>query len=213
MSKVEEITKALADLDEERTLQLVGEALAEQVPADDILQACQEGMNQVGARFECQDYFVSDLIMSGEIFKQVGAILEPHLKVGGGAHLGKVVVGTVKGDIHDIGKDIVVNMLKSAGFEVIDLGVDVPVARFVDALKESGATVLGLSGLLTLAFDSMKETIKAVAAAGMRDKVRIMVGGGPVDGNVCKAVGADDWGANAQQAVRLAKQWSNVAVA
>ena len=213
MSKVVEITKALADLDEERTLQLVGEALAEQVPAGDILQACQEGMNQVGARFECQDYFVSDLIMSGEIFKQVGAILEPSLKVGGTAYLGKVVVGTVKGDIHDIGKDIVVNMLKSAGFEVIDLGVDVPVARFVDALKESGATVLGLSGLLTLAFDSMKETIKAVAAAGMRDKVRIMVGGGPVDGNVCKAVGADDWGANAQQAVRLAKQWSNVAMA
>ena len=123
------------------------------------------------------------------------------------------MVGTVKGDIHDIGKDIVVNMLKSAGFEVIDLGVDVPAARFVDALKESGATVLGLSGLLTLAFDSMKETIKAVAAAGMRDKVRIMVGGGPVDGNVCKAVGADDWGANAQQAVRLAKQWTQTAVA
>jgi len=213
MSKVEEITKALADLDEERTLQLVGEALAEQVPADDILQACQEGMNQVGARFECQDYFVSDLIMSGEIFKQVGAILEPHLKLGATAYSGKVVVGTVKGDIHDIGKDIVVNMLKSAGFEVIDLGVDVPAARFVEALKESGATVLGLSGLLTLAFDSMKETIKAVAAAGMRDKVRIMVGGGPVDANVSKAVGADDWGANAQQAVRLAKQWSNVAIA
>ena len=213
MSKLIEITKALADLDEERTLQLVQEAIDDHVPADDILQACQEGMSQVGGRFECQDYFVSDLIMSGEIFKQVGAILEPHLKVGGGAHLGKVVVGTVKGDIHDIGKDIVVNMLKSAGFEVIDLGVDVPVARFVDALKESGATVLGLSGLLTLAFDSMKETIKAIAAAGMRDKVRIMVGGGPVDGNVCKAVGADDWGANAQQAVRLAKQWSNVAVA
>jgi 5-methyltetrahydrofolate--homocysteine methyltransferase len=119
----------------------------------------------------------------------------------------------VKGDIHDIGKDIVVNMLKSAGFEVIDLGVDVPAARFVEALKKSGATVLGLSGLLTLAFDSMKETVKAVAAAGMRDKVRIMVGGGPVDGNVCKAVGADDWGANAQQAVRLAKQWSDVALA
>ena len=213
MSKLIEIAKSLADLDEERTLQLVGEALAEQVPAGDILQACQEGMNQVGARFECQDYFVSDLIMSGEIFKQVGAILEPHLKLGATTYLGKVVVGTVKGDIHDIGKDIVVNMLKSAGFEVIDLGVDVPAARFVDALEQSGATVLGLSGLLTLAFDSMKETIKAVAAAGMRDKVRIMVGGGPVDGNVCKAVGADDWGANAQQAVRLAKQWSNVAMA
>src|SRR5208283_5533426 len=153
MSKLIEITNALADLNEELTLQLVGAALEDNVPADDILQACQEGMSQVGGRFECQDYFVSDLIMSGEIFKQVGVLLEPHLKVGGTASLGKVVVGTVKGDIHDIGKDIVVNMLKSAGFEVIDLGVDVPAARFVEALKESGATVLGLSGLLTLAFD------------------------------------------------------------
>ena len=121
MSKLAEITKALADLDEERTLQLVGEAIDEHAPAGDILQACQEGMNQVGGRFECQEYFVSDLIMSGEIFKQVGAILEPHLKLGATAYSGKVVVGTVKGDIHDIGKDIVVNMLKSAGFEVIDL--------------------------------------------------------------------------------------------
>jgi methanogenic corrinoid protein MtbC1 len=192
-------------------LQLVREALTDNVPAGDILQACQDGMNEVGGRFECQDYFVSDLLMSGEIFKQVGAILEPQLKLSGTTYLGKVVVGTVKGDIHDIGKDIVVSMLKSAGFEVIDLGVDVPAARFVEALKQSGATVLGLSGLLTLAFDSMKETIKAVDAAGMRDKVRIMVGGGPVDGNVCTAVGADDWGANAQHAVRLAKKWSEAA--
>ena len=211
MNKLAEITKALADLDEDRTLQLVREVLADNVPAGDILQACQDGMNEVGGRFECQDYFVSDLLMSGEIFKQVGAILEPQLKLSGTTYLGKVVVGTVKGDIHDIGKDIVVSMLKSAGFEVFDLGVDVPAARFVEALKESGATVLGLSGLLTLAFDSMKETIKAVAAAGMRDKVRIMIGGGPVDGNVCTAVGADDWGANAQQAVRLAKRWSEAA--
>ncbi len=194
MSKLVEITNALAELDEDRALQLVKEALEGDVAAGEILQACQEGMNQVGSRFECQDYFVSDLIMSGEIFKQIGAILEPHLKLGAAAYVGKVVVGTVKGDIHDIGKDIVVNMLKSAGFEVLDLGVDVPAARFVDTLKESGATVLGLSGLLTLAFDSMKETVKAVAAAGMRDKVKIMVGGGPVDGNVCKAVGADAWG-------------------
>ena len=111
------------------------------------------------------------------------------------------------GSVHDIGKDIVVNMLKSAGFEVIDLGVDVPVAKFVSALKESGATVLGMSGLLTLAFDSMKETINAVTAAGLRDKVHIMIGGGPVDGNVCKAVGADEWGNDAQQAVKLAKKW------
>jgi methanogenic corrinoid protein MtbC1 len=207
MSKLEEITKALADLDEDLTLQLVRESLNEKIPPVGILKACQEGMSEIGARFECQDYFVSDLIMSGEIFKQIAAILDPLLEAGGRDRLGKVVFGTVQGDIHDIGKDIVVNMLKSAGFEVIDLGVDVPPARFVEALKESGATVLGLSGLLTLAFDAMKETIRALAAAGMRDKVRVMVGGGPVDGNVCKAVGADDWGADAQQAVRLARQW------
>jgi len=213
MNKLTEITNALADLNEELTMKLVKEALDEKIPAEELLQACQEGMNQVGGRFECQDYFVSDLIMSGEIFKQIGVLLEPHLVSGGAARLGKIVIGTVKGDIHDIGKDIVVNMLKAAGFEVIDLGVDVPPSRFVDALKQSGATVLGLSGLLTLAFDSMKATIREVTAAGMREKVRIMVGGGPVDGNVCKAVGADDWGANAQQAVRLAKQWHQAATA
>ena len=213
MSKISEITSALADLNEELTAQLVKEALHDKVPAADILEACQEGMNEVGARFERQDYFVSDLIMSGEIFKQIGVLLEPYLETGGAARLGKVVVGTVKGDIHDIGKDIVVTMLKAAGFEVIDLGVDVPSSQFVDALRKSGATVLGLSGLLTLAFDSMKDTITQVAAAGMRDQVKIMVGGGPVDGNVCKAVGADDWGANAQQAVRLVKQWHQAATA
>ena len=213
MSKLTEIANALADLNEELTAKLVKEALDEKIPADEVLQACQEGMNQVGGRFECQDYFVSDLIMSGEIFKQIGVLLEPHLVSGGAARMGKIVMGTVKGDIHDIGKDIVVNMLKAAGFEVIDLGVDVPPSRFVDALKQSGATVLGLSGLLTLAFDSMKETIREISAAGMREKVRIMVGGGPVDGNVCKAVGADDWGANAQQAVRLAKLWHQAATA
>ncbi len=208
MSKLTDITNALADLNEDQVLQLVQKALQEGIAPADVLKACQEGMNQVGARFECKDYFVSDLIMSGEIFKQVGAILEPHLKVGGTAYLGKVAVGTVKGDIHDIGKDIVVNMLKSAGFEVIDLGVDVPATRIVDALKESGAPVLAMSGLLTLAFDSMKETIELLKKEGMRDKVKVMVGGAPVDASVCRAVGADDWGADAQAAVRLAKQWN-----
>jgi 5-methyltetrahydrofolate--homocysteine methyltransferase len=207
MSGLEEITTALADLNEDGTLALVRKAIEDKVPPESLLQACQQGMEEIGRRFESCDYFVSDLIMSGEIFKQVAAILDPLLAAGSTGQMGKVVIGTVHGDIHDIGKDIVVNMLKSAGFEVIDLGVDVPAANFVAALKESGATVLGMSGLLTLAFDSMKETVNAVAAAGLRDKVRIMVGGGPVDGNVCKAVGADDWGKDAQRAVKLAKQW------
>jgi methanogenic corrinoid protein MtbC1 len=207
MPSLDEIKNALADLNEDLALQLVKDSLAAKVPAFEVLSACQEGMTEVGRRFECQDYFVSDLMMSGEIFKQISAILEPELKAGGARSVGKIVFGTVKGDIHDIGKDIVVNMLKSANFEVIDLGVDVPVDKFISALQESGATVLGMSGLLTLAFDSMKATVQALHAAGLRDKVKVMIGGGPVDGNVCRVVGADDWGADAQQAVRLAKGW------
>jgi len=207
MPTLDEIKNALAELNEDLALQLVKESLAAKVPAFDVLKVCQDGMTEVGKRFECQDYFVSDLMMSGEIFKQISAILEPELKEGGAKSVGKIVFGTVKGDIHDIGKDIVVNMLKSANFEVLDLGVDVPPEKFISALQESGATVLGMSGLLTLAFESMKATVQALQAAGLRDKVHVMIGGGPVDGNVCRVVGADDWGADAQQAVRLAKGW------
>jgi len=207
MPGTKEIQNALAELNEDLALQLVKDALAAKVPAFDILKACQDGMTDVGKRFECQDYFVSDLMMSGEIFKQIGALLEPELKAGGSRTVGKIVFGTVKGDIHDIGKDIVVNMLKSSNFEVIDLGVDVPTEKFISAVKESGATVLGMSGLLTLAFDSMKSTVEALQAAGLREQVKVMIGGGPVDGSVCTFVGADDWGADAQQAVRLAKTW------
>ncbi len=201
------IKNALADLNEDRVLQLVQDAVSANAPALAVLQACQEGMIEVGKRFECQNYFVSDLMMSGEIFKQVSAMLEPTLRSAGVQTAGKVVFGTVKGDIHDIGKDIVINMLKSASLEVIDLGVDVPPEKFVTALQESGATILGLSGLLTLAFDSMKATVEALRAAGLRQKVKVMIGGGPVDANVCRIVGADDWGADAQRAVRLAQVW------
>ena len=204
---LEQLAEALADLEEDQVLDIVQKELESGAEPLSILQACQRGMTEVGDRFEKKEYFVSDLMMSGEIFKQVGLILEPHLKsltrISGGA----VVIGTVQGDIHDIGKDIVVNMLKSADLDVTDLGVDVPPARFVDALKETNASVLCMSGLLTLAFDSMKETISQIKDAGLRDKVRIMVGGGPVNGLVCEVVGADDWGADAQAAVRLAKNW------
>ena len=207
MPSSEEIKNAFTELNEDLALQLVKDALAAKMPALEILKACQNGMTEVGKRFECQDYFVSDLMMSGEIFKQIGVLLEPGLRAGGSHTTGKVVFGTVKGDIHDIGKDIVVNMLKSANFEVIDLGVDVSADTFVNALKESGATVVGMSGLLTLAFDSMKATVAALKAAGLRDRVRVMIGGGPVDASVCEFVGADAWGADAQYAVTLAKGW------
>jgi methanogenic corrinoid protein MtbC1 len=204
---LEQLAKALADLEEDQVLEIVRTELEGGAEPLGILQACQQGMTEVGDRFEKKEYFVSDLMMSGEIFKQVGLVLEPHLKSATRISGGAVVIGTVQGDIHDIGKDIVVNMLKSADLDVTDLGVDVPPEQFVDALRETNASVLCMSGLLTLAFDSMKETISQVEDAGLRDKVRIMVGGGPVNGLVCEVVGADDWGADAQAAVRLAKTW------
>ena len=207
MDKCEALRKALADLDEDQALALVKDALAEGAAPLDLLKACQEGMADVGQRFEAEEYFVSDLMMSGEIFTAISDTLAPLLKAGGGVSAGTIVIGTVKGDIHNIGKEIVVNMLKAANFEVIDLGVDVAPQTFIDSLKTSGATVLGLSGLLTLAFDSMKETIDLVTAAGLRDKVKIMIGGGPVDGNVCRIVGADSWSNDAQKAVRYAQEW------
>jgi len=209
---LEQLIKALAELEEDQVLEIVRQELVGGTEALAILQACQQGMTEVGDRFEKKEYFVSDLMMSGEIFKQVGVILEPGLQSATQVCAGAVVIGTVQGDIHDIGKDIVVNMLKSANLDVTDLGVDVPPVQFVDALKQTKASVLGMSGLLTLAFDSMKETVGLIEEAGLRDKVRIMIGGGPVDGGVCRVVGADDWGADAQAAVRLAKTWLDIGV-
>ena len=211
MSKLAEISKAMADLDQEQMLKAVNEALKENLSGQEILRACQDGMTEVGARFEKQEYFISDLIVSGEIFKEIATVLEPHLRAGDNKAVGKVVMGTVKGDIHDIGKEIVVNMLKASGFDVTDVGVDASPAKFIEALKQSGASVLGLSGLLTMAFDSMRETVAAVEAAGLRGNVKVMVGGGPVDANVCRSVGADGWGADAPSAVRLVKQWNGIA--
>jgi methanogenic corrinoid protein MtbC1 len=208
MAIMEDLAKAIADLDEDGALKLVKDGMGEGIPALDLLKACQAGMAEVGKRFEREEYFVSDLMMSGEIFTSVAEILAPALKAAGGSSAGTVIMGTVKGDIHNIGKDIVVNMLKAANFDVVDLGVDVPPQVFVAKLKETGAKVLGMSGLLTLAFDSMKETIDGIKAAGLRDKVKIMVGGGPVDANVCRIVGADSWSTDAQKAVRMAQEWT-----
>ncbi|MDP6175257.1 MAG: cobalamin-dependent protein, partial [Rhodospirillales bacterium] len=152
-----------------------------------------------------------DLIISGEIFKQISALLEPGLKSGDLVSSGSVVIGTVADDIHEIGKNIVITMLKSSNFEVVDLGANVAPEKFVEALGDTGAGVLGLSGLLTLAFDSMRETVEAVRDAGLAGRVKVMIGGGPVDENIRKLVGADDWGADAQAAVRLARLWSEQA--
>ena len=199
----------LSDLKEQEALDMVKKQLAEGADPIKILADAREGMGIVGERFSNGQYFIPDLIYSGEILKGIAQLVEPYIKSSKKEtkKLGKVIIGTVAGDIHDIGKDLVTFMLDISGFEVYDLGIDVPVKNFVDKIKETGATVVGLSGFLTLAFDAMKETIEAIKKEGLREKVKIMIGGGQIDDTVQNYVGADAWGKDAMAAVYLAKQW------
>jgi len=162
-------------------------------------------MSDVGKRYEAQEYYVSDLIMAGEVFKQAMSKIGEKFETEAGDKKGAVVIGTVKGDIHDIGKDIVVSLLQAGNYDVIDLGVDVPPEKFVEAVKESGAKVVGLSGLLTIAFDSMKETVDALDEADLN--VKVMIGGGSLTEQVREQVGADALGVDAQAAVSIADNW------
>jgi methanogenic corrinoid protein MtbC1 len=201
----DKISEALARLDREATVAAVDEALAGGVTAAAVLAACQEGMVKVGDQFAAGEYFISDLMLAADIFKEASAELD--LGPGAAAKGPAVVIGTVQGDIHDIGKDIVVNMLRASTYDVTDLGVDVPPERFVEAVRETGATVVGMSGLLTISFDSMKRAVAAFSDAGLRDSVKIMVGGGPTDDAVCVYIGADGCGHDATDAIKLCKTW------
>jgi 5-methyltetrahydrofolate--homocysteine methyltransferase len=165
-------------------------------------------MGIVGERYEKGIYFLPELIMAGEMLTQITEVIKPELaKMPDIKRHGKVIIGTVKGDIHDIGKNIVSFMLDVNGFEVRDLGVDVPAQTFVEAVRDFQPQVVGLSGFLALAFDSMKETVEAIQAAGLRDKVKVMIGGGQVSEDVRRYAGADAYGNDAMAAVSLAKQW------
>jgi trimethylamine corrinoid protein len=203
------LVKLLSELQEQEAIEYVEKALEKGDDPNKILDETKDGMAIVGKKFAAGEYFIPDLIYSGEILRQLVQKLEPHLKKKGGEQkkLGKVIVGTVAGDIHDIGKDLVVFMLDVNGYEVTDLGIDVPIQKFVDAAKSTGATVIALSGFLTLAFENMKATIEALKAAGLRDKLKIMIGGGQIDEQVQKFTGADAWGKDAMDAVKLAKSW------
>jgi len=205
----EQLINAIADMDEEGALALTRELLDRGATPTAILDDCRAAMEIVGKRFEAGEYFIPELILAGEMLKGISAEVKPHMTSAQAdvKKLGKVIVGTVKGDIHDIGKDIVVFMLDVNGFEVHDLGIDVPAQAFVEKIAEVKPQVVALSGFLTLAFDSMKETVGAIKAAGLRDQVKIMVGGGTVDEQVCKYAGADAFGADAMAAVSLAKGW------
>ena len=210
MSK--ELVEAISEIREDDALRLVEETVEKGGDLEGILKDCQEAMNIVGSRYEKGDYFLPELIMSGEVLKKISDIVKPKLGASagttGGAKKGIVVLGTVKGDIHDIGKDIVGFMLDVNGFDVRDLGVDVPEEKFVEAVKNAKPQVVALSGFLTLAYDSMKSTVAALDKAGLRKNVKIMIGGGQITEMVKDYVKADAFGMDAMAAVRLAKQWT-----
>jgi methanogenic corrinoid protein MtbC1 len=206
-----DLVSTLADLKEKEALKIVEDRLKAGEEPLKILDDARKAMEIVGKRFASSEYFMPDLVYSGEILREVTDMVKPKMdKAGEIKRLGKVVFGTVAGDIHDIGKDIVVFMLDVNGFEVYDLGVDVPAQKFVEKIKESGAPVVGLSGFLTLAFDSMKQTVEAIQAAGLRDKVKVMIGGGQMSDEVRKYTGADAYGKDAMAGVSLAKEWVGV---
>jgi len=207
----DKLVHAIADMREEEALELVTEMVKSGVEPTAILDAARDAMAIVGQRFEEGTYFLPELLLAGEMLSQITDILKPELaKMPEVKRHGKVLIGTVKGDIHDIGKNIVTFMLDVNGFEVLDLGVDVPPNKFVEAIRDFRPQVIGLSGFLTLAFDTMKETVQAIETAGLRDGVKIMIGGGQVNEEVRKYTGADAYGRDAMAAVSLARKWVGV---
>ena len=203
-----DLANAIADLKEDEVIKMVRDMIAAGADPMSIVDECRKGMEIVGERYKTKDYFLGELIMSGEIFKDAMSVIESRLTAGQSVKpLAKLVLGTAKGDIHNIGKDIAGTLLKAAGFEVYDVGVDVPPTVFVQKVKETGAPILGMSGLLTSSFESMKQTIQALEAAGLRDKVKVVIGGGIVTEMVRKYVGADAFTDEAPEGVEICKKF------
>lgn len=173
---------------------------------DLVQQEMMPAMDEVGRRFECEEYFVPELLLAGRAMKAALTLVRPRLASSGAQPAGRVVIGTVKGDLHDIGKNIVASMLEGGGFEVVDLGVDVPAAKFVESARETNADLVCLSALLTVTMPAMKDTVEALSAAGLRSHMKIMVGGAPVTQRFCDDIGADGYGDNAAVAVAIARR-------
>jgi len=206
----EKLYNAIVEMKEDEALALAREELEGSRDPLELVDLFRKAVEEVGDRYEKGEYFLPELMMTGQIMEQLAELTKEKLKDeygDSGKTRGKVLIGTVKDDIHDIGKNIVKFMLDANGFEVKDLGVDVPADKFVEEAKVFEPQVIGLSALLTLAFDPMKDTVEALEKAGLRDKIKIMVGGAPVDDQVCEYTGADDWGKDAVEAVSLAKKW------
>jgi len=206
---MEELIKALIEMQEAEAIRIAKELLAKGTDPMKLLEACSAAMEGVGSRFEKGEYFLPHLMMAGEMLRQISEMIKPLIKEEKSSKgKSKYMIGTVKGDIHDIGKNIVTFLLDANGFEVKDIGIDQPPEKFVEGIKEFQPQIVGMSGLLTLAFDSMKETVQAIKDAGLRDKVRIMIGGGQCSEQVKEYAGADAYAPDAIAGVRIAKQWT-----
>jgi len=203
----ERIATAIMEGDADKTASLVQRALDQDLPAKDILDnGMVVGMGEVGARFKVGDMFVPEVLMSADSMQAGLDVLRPHLVASGVKLIGKILMGTVKGDLHDIGKNLVNMMCEGAGFEVIDIGFNADPDKFVEAIKEHQPDVVGMSAMLTTTMRAMAQTIKAIEEAGLRDQVKIMVGGAPVDAAFAERIGADGYGSNAPAGSDLAKK-------
>ena len=214
MADLGELYKAVVEMQEDSAMDLTRKYLEQGVPALEIFACYQSALEEIGKRFEQQVYFIPELIMSGEMMKTAAEMLKPKLAeqgvendADGGNKLGKVVIATVQGDIHDIGKNIANMMLDLNGMEVKDMGVDVPVDTIVREAVDSNADVIGLSGLLTLAFDPMKAVVDKLKQKGLRDKIKVIIGGGQMDEQICRYVGADAFVTDAVVGVKTVKGW------
>ncbi|MCF8024616.1 MAG: cobalamin-dependent protein [Desulfobacteraceae bacterium] len=211
MAELKDLYTAVVDMQEDTALDLTKKYLEEDVPALDIFNCYQSALEEIGKRFEQQVYFIPELIMAGEMMKTSAEILKPKLAEQGGGEekkkLGKILIATVESDIHDIGKNIVTMMMDLNGLEVKDIGVDIPADKIISEAREFGAGIIGLSGLLTLSFDSMKSVVDKLKEQGIRDQFKVLIGGGQMDERVCDYVGADAFVTDALQGVSYAKGW------
>ena len=208
----ERISTAIMEGDADKTAQLVQRGIDQELAAKDILDnAMVVGMGEVGVRFKAGDMFVPEVLMSADSMQAGLEVLRPHLVASGVKLIGKILMGTVKGDLHDIGKNLVNMMCEGAGFEIVDIGFNADPEKFIDAIKEHQPDVVGMSAMLTTTMRAMAQTIKAIEEAGLRDQVKIMVGGAPVDAAFAERIGADGYGSNAPAGSDLAKKFVGAA--
>ena len=209
MADFNAMRETLVSADQDKLIQMVNAALAENIPAEDILnQGLIAGMDIVGEKMENGDMFIPEVLMAAQAMGKCVEILKPLLGEEGGAGGAKVIIGTVKGDLHDIGKNLVAMMMESAGMTVYNLGVDVPPEKFIAQIKEKNARIVCLSALLTTTMTMMKKTVDAIVESGLRDQVKIMVGGAPVTKEFADKIGADGYAADAGAASKLAKSFA-----